>query len=311
MACHANRCALALVYNFYKLPSAQGHHVFENLIIAHRGGQPLLRDDNNDFPENSLAAFKWASMSLLVDGIELDTQLSKDYIPMVIHDTWLHQTFDNCHGKVSDYTCAELKKFLFKRKIVKTDVGTSDLYKTERILTLEEVIQFLQKTKLKVVIEIKEVKHLKLMASIIDKFYRQYPFLYERSFCSSFLPINLYYLRLLNPRIITGLVYLEQTTDGLIRVTDDLEKPLPTFVKYNIFFKLVIDNIFRLFATPLILKLIGTNIILIQKNGVSGNIINKYRQNDIVVAVWCANTKDEKLWFKSQGATIITDIPLD
>ncbi|CAF1553759.1 unnamed protein product [Didymodactylos carnosus] len=278
-----------MVYNFYKLPSAQGHHVFENLIIAHRGGQPLLRDDNNDFPENSLAAFKWASMSLLVDGIELDTQLSKDYIPMVIHDTWLHQTFDN----------------------FKTDVGTSDLYKTERILTLEEVIQFLQKTKLKVVIEIKEVKHLKLMASIIDKFYRQYPFLYERSFCSSFLPINLYYLRLLNPRIITGLVYLEQTTDGLIRVTDDLEKPLPTFVKYNIFFKLVIDNIFRLFATPLILKLIGTNIILIQKNGVSGNIINKYRQNDIVVAVWCANTKDEKLWFKSQGATIITDIPLD
>ncbi|CAF0979522.1 unnamed protein product [Didymodactylos carnosus] len=302
---------LLLVYNYYKLPSTQGHYVFKNLTVAHRGGQPSLQDDNNDFPENSLAAFKWASMSSSIDGIELDTQLSKDHIPMVIHDTWLHQIFDNCHGKVSDYTCAELKTFLFKRKIVKTDMEKNDLYKTERILTLEEAIQFLQGTQLKVVIDIKEVKHLKLMASIIDKFYRQYPFLYERSCCASFLPISLYYLRLLNPRIITALVYLEQTTDGLIRVTDDLGKPLPAFVKYNIFFKLVIDNICQLFATPLALRFVGANIILIQKDGISGNVINKYRENDIIVAVWCANTKEEKNWFKSQGVTIIADTPLD
>ncbi|CAF1583757.1 unnamed protein product, partial [Didymodactylos carnosus] len=275
------------------------------------GGQPLLPDDNNDFPEKWLAAFKWASMSSLIDGIELNTQLSSDHIPMIIHDTWLHQTFDNCHGKVSDYTCAELKEFLFKRKRVRTDVKTNDLYKTEHILTLEKVIQFLQRTKLKIVIEIKEVKHFKLMVSVIDKFYRQYPFLYERSCCSSFLPINLYYLILLNPKIITGLVYLEHTTDGLIQVTDDLGKPLPMFVKYNMFFKLLLDNIYQLFATPLGLSFIGANIILIQKDGVSGNVFKKYRSNNIVIAVWCANTTEEKIWFKSQGATIITDTPLD
>jgi glycerophosphoryl diester phosphodiesterase len=51
------------------------------LVIAHRGASA-------ERPENTLAAFRRA-LSLDVDGIELDVQLTRDGVPVVFHDTTL------------------------------------------------------------------------------------------------------------------------------------------------------------------------------------------------------------------------------
>jgi len=54
------------------------------LIIAHRGASVIA-------PENTLAAFALA-MESGADGIELDVRLSRDGVPVVIHDATLRRT---------------------------------------------------------------------------------------------------------------------------------------------------------------------------------------------------------------------------
>jgi glycerophosphoryl diester phosphodiesterase len=72
------------------------------LILGHRGARAQA-------PENTLPSFERA-MTLGADGVELDVFLSKDKVPVVIHDETLDRTTDG-HGEVGDYTLAELKQF--------------------------------------------------------------------------------------------------------------------------------------------------------------------------------------------------------
>jgi glycerophosphoryl diester phosphodiesterase len=54
------------------------------LILGHRGASAVA-------PENTLAAFKQA-MRDGADGIEFDVRLSRDHVPVVIHDATLNRT---------------------------------------------------------------------------------------------------------------------------------------------------------------------------------------------------------------------------
>ncbi|MZK52286.1 glycerophosphodiester phosphodiesterase [Clostridium beijerinckii] len=75
------------------------------LNIAHRGY-------SGKFDENTMLAFKKA-IEYNADGIEADVQLSKDGVPIIIHDETLDRT-TNGHGFVKDYTLDELKIFRTK-----------------------------------------------------------------------------------------------------------------------------------------------------------------------------------------------------
>ncbi|MDR2648917.1 MAG: glycerophosphodiester phosphodiesterase [Clostridiales bacterium] len=72
-------------------------------IWAHRGA-------SGHAPENTLAAFKLA-LDMGADGVELDVQLSKDGVPVVIHD----ETIDRVSaykGFVKDFTLEQLKNLM-------------------------------------------------------------------------------------------------------------------------------------------------------------------------------------------------------
>jgi glycerophosphoryl diester phosphodiesterase len=69
--------------------------------IAHRGGARRR-------PENTMAAFDYA-VGLGVDAIELDIHLSKDGVPVVIHDPTLERTTDG-RGAVADHTADALAR---------------------------------------------------------------------------------------------------------------------------------------------------------------------------------------------------------
>jgi glycerophosphoryl diester phosphodiesterase len=70
-------------------------------VFAHRGGAGLR-------PENTLAAFGHA-VALGVDGMELDLRLSRDGVPVVIHDEDLARTTD-ASGPVASRTADELAR---------------------------------------------------------------------------------------------------------------------------------------------------------------------------------------------------------
>lgn len=89
------------------------------LKIAHRGASASE-------PENTLRTFQKA-VDLGADMIEVDVHLSKDGLPVIIHDASLERT-TNGIGYVKDKTLLELKEL---------DAGQG-----ERIPTLQEAIDF-------------------------------------------------------------------------------------------------------------------------------------------------------------------------
>ncbi len=93
-------------------------------VIAHRGYRAA-------FPENTISAFM-AAIEVKADMIELDVCLTRDRVPVVIHDMTLDRT-TNGTGLVSEYKLSELKEF---------DAGSwfSSKYKGESIPTLEETL---------------------------------------------------------------------------------------------------------------------------------------------------------------------------
>ena len=54
------------------------------LIIGHRGASAVA-------PENTMAAFREA-IAVGADGIEFDVRLTRDGVPVVIHDSTLRRT---------------------------------------------------------------------------------------------------------------------------------------------------------------------------------------------------------------------------
>lgn len=111
----------------------------QTAIFAHRGVSSL-------YPENTMAAFQ-AAADLGVEGIELDVQLSKERVPVVIHDPRLQRT-TNGEGSVKDFSVKELKELT-------AGVNFEQTTTNEKIPTLEEVLQFAKTNNLIFNIELK------------------------------------------------------------------------------------------------------------------------------------------------------------
>lgn len=107
-------------------------------IWAHRG-------DSRHAPENTLAAFR-AAEAAGADGVELDVHLTRDGVPVVIHDDTVDRTTAG-QGAVARKRLRELRRF---------DAGSwfGPSFAGERIPTLEEVLIWAE-ARLKLNIEIK------------------------------------------------------------------------------------------------------------------------------------------------------------
>lgn len=100
-------------------------------VIAHRGA-------SGQSPENTLLAFRKA-LEQRADALELDVRLTKDGIPVVIHDPTVERTTDGT-GMVGDMTLAAISEL---------NAGCG-----ESIPTLAEVLEEIQGTP--IMVEIKE-----------------------------------------------------------------------------------------------------------------------------------------------------------
>src|SRR5690554_3040227 len=109
------------------------------LIYAHRGS-------SGTYPENTMEAFE-AALQEGADGIELDIQLTKDGVPVIIHDETVDRTTDG-KGWVKDFTFEELQRL---------DAGSSfhTDYKGATIPSFEEFLQWFSKTDLLLNVELK------------------------------------------------------------------------------------------------------------------------------------------------------------
>ncbi len=85
-------------------------------IIAHRGF-------SSQYPENTLAAMDAAFREGQADAVEFDIQMSRDQIPVVIHDATLGRTTDS-RGRVNQLNLNDLLKldagYIFKHTTRRT-----------------------------------------------------------------------------------------------------------------------------------------------------------------------------------------------
>src|SRR5689334_3590147 len=99
------------------------------LIIGHRGASAVA-------PENTMAAFREA-IAAGADGIEFDVRLSRDGVPVVIHDSTLRRT-GGVNKRVADLSLEELGKI---------DVGSwfkSGSFAGETVPSLAELFALFQ-----------------------------------------------------------------------------------------------------------------------------------------------------------------------
>ncbi|MGV3488981.1 MAG: glycerophosphodiester phosphodiesterase [Tuberibacillus sp.] len=166
-------------------------------IIAHRGA-------SSKYPENTMIAYKQA-LKDGADAIELDIHLSKDMIPVVIHDETVDRTTDG-YGFVKDYTVSDLKR-------LSAGHWKGWKYRKAEIPTLTEVLDWIQYTKLNLVIELKNnlfpYKGMeKITMDMIEKYH-----MLDRTIFSSFNHDSLRMIKKLNSAAETAPLYSKPIQD--------------------------------------------------------------------------------------------------
>lgn len=97
-----------------------------NICMAHRGW-------SGKAPENTMAAIRLALAEPAIGGMEIDVQLSRDGVPVLIHDFTLDRTTTGS-GLVMDHTLEELRE-------LDAGIWFDEKFAGERIPTLEEALQ--------------------------------------------------------------------------------------------------------------------------------------------------------------------------
>ncbi|MCK0473078.1 glycerophosphodiester phosphodiesterase [Halalkalibacter sp. APA_J-10(15)] len=163
------------------------------MIFAHRGFSAR-------YPENTMVAFQ-AAYDSGADGIELDVQLTKDRIPVIIHDETINRTTDGA-GFVKDFTFNELRKW---------DAGTIKNNHEQKCLipSLDEYFQWVKQTDLITNIELKNgMISYEGLEEIILEMITTYE-LEDQIILSSFNHYSLAKIAELNPNIETAILFME------------------------------------------------------------------------------------------------------
>ena len=112
-------------------------------IIAHRGNA-------SGAPENTLEAFRHA-VDIGAHGVELDVQLARDGVPVVIHDETLERTTDGT-GAVAAHSAAEITA-------LSAGLWFDPPFPRARVSTLDAVLEALAPTGLEIHLELKTANH--------------------------------------------------------------------------------------------------------------------------------------------------------
>ena len=125
------------------------------IVIGHRGNRVAA-------PENTIESLRQA-IELGADAVEFDVRMTRDSVPVVMHDPKLDRT-TNGHGPLSAYSLAEI------RTLDAAAFAPTRTLAGKRVLVpmLEEVLDTFRETPL--VIEVKEVAAVTATREMIRRF---------------------------------------------------------------------------------------------------------------------------------------------
>ena len=198
--------------------------LLETKIIAHRGASKYA-------PENTMPAFKLA-YQLKSEGIETDVQLTKDNIPVLIHDEHVKRT-TNGTGYIKELSFEQLRQL---------DAGSwhSKEFAGTQLISLEEFLQWIADKPLYLNIELKnnkiDYKHLESIVYEMVEYYQ----LLNRTTLSTFNPRSVSRLKSFNKEI--GVAFLtSKRNKNLVSYAYELGANA-IHIKYRLLNQLLIDQ---------------------------------------------------------------------
>ena len=232
-------------------------------LIGHRGVKDLK-------PENTIESISTA-FDIGLECVEIDVKISKDYIPLLMHDDTLDRT-TNGSGLVCDYTFREINQldagyYFYKSR---TDI---------KVPSLSSVLDLVKKNKKSLNIELKpnekfEALNIKKVLEEIKKAS------YENIYFSSFNLSSCIDLKESSPDVLCGFL---NDDFNLISINETID----ICKKYNFF-------------------CCGINL-----NSFNNSIINQFIENDIKVTVYSDNNITEaqaqNLWSNNVTSIFIDD----
>lgn len=227
------------------------------LAIAHRGASGYA-------PENTLAAYRRA-VAQGVTFIETDLHLTRDAHFIALHDETVERT-TNGQGAVHQMTLAELRRL---------DAGSwfASEFMSERIPTLEEILEFAKKNDVVFYLELKPNGFWGGEHALISALRSANEI--ARSVVISFDPAILASLRKIEPTLMTGLLY-----DG------SSEKPFEKALE------------------------IGARQLVARGDLISPNLLQQAHKQDLQVVCWTVNSPAHMRMLAAAGVDgVMTDYP--
>jgi glycerophosphoryl diester phosphodiesterase len=238
------------------------------LVIGHRGASAVA-------PENTLAAFE-AAIAAEADGIEFDVRLTRDGIPVVIHDDTLRRTA-GVAKRVDELTLEDLKK---------VDVGS--WFTRSRKLTHEQF----------------SVQTIPSLQQLFDLFVTNDSLLYLEMKCHSFERARLAEAccRLVNDNSLKHRVIVECFDLAAIETVKRIDREIRTAA----LFEPALTTAPILSERRLVdkAKAVGVDEIALHYRLVSNRIVENAKLAGLTVVVW---TVDNPAWIK-RAKTIGIDV---
>jgi len=230
------------------------------LIIGHRGASAVA-------PENTMAAFREA-IAVGADGIEFDVRLTRDGVPVVIHDSSLRRT-GRVSQRIADLTWAEISKVDVGSWFTRKNNLPQGSFANEFVPSLAELFALFQSNSLTLYLEMK---------------------------CDSpveYTPLAEKCCRMIADRALKDRMMVECFQLPALRVVKEIDADIRTVA----LFELSISNPSVLSDQSIINKAteIGAAALALHHRLARRSLVEKAKANGMHVAVW---TVDEPSWIE-------------
>ncbi|ULU03091.1 hypothetical protein L5515_005428 [Caenorhabditis briggsae] len=278
--------AVMLAFFIFRIPQLQKTEAHRQEFFAtwkvggHRGSA------HGDIPENSLEAFS----AVKKEGgqlAEMDIQITKDGVPVICHDA----NTVRVTGVDKDISSMNITEFRALR-FLNTNVS---------LPTFEEAVAHCVANNIMMIWDVKNVDENLLKQFVVQ--IRTHN-LYSKVLVSGFNPIDVYKVKLADPKILTGFTWRSWELS-----TTDESATIPRFTgALNAIAQVLDVLVFGLARSLLMPKFLGSDVIFYHVNDISRFLKSDAASNNIYVAGWTSNNDEEQVWLRDYlNVPFITD----
>ncbi|TKR94096.1 hypothetical protein L596_008429 [Steinernema carpocapsae] len=261
---------------------------FKGFAFGGHRGSPTIE------PENTMASMIQAKKEG-ANLIEFDVSLTKDGVPVILHDDTLDRT-TNKSGAIRDTLFEDLKDVNANAKFPrKTGAGAF-----MAVPTMDELVRWAKENNMKMLFDVKDSDTV--LADRLAALFHELD-LYDSAIVCSFFPSVIYRVKRTDQKILTGLTWRRWFISY-----KDLEAKEPRFSGFKHYLTLVADVLHVWGINTWEPSFLGADMILTERREISQGFVNDQRASGREVCAWTVNEVDELRWMHNQlQIPILTD----